>query len=144
MSSSPLFMRVAESTEILRPMTQEGCWRARSTVTRANSSRGVVRKGPPEAVSHKQRTEASGLPSRHWKMAECSLSTAKTRTPCFCASRMTISPAITRISLEATAMSLPARMAARAGCNPDVPTMAIRTMCASGMVASRRSPSIPE
>ena len=77
--------------------------------------RRVARKGPPEAVSQRRRTELEGLPSRHWKMAECSLSTARTRTPCSRASRMTISPAMTRISLEATAMSLPARMAASAG-----------------------------
>ena len=56
-------------------------------------------------------------------------------TPCSRASLMTISPAMTRISLDATAMSLPARMAASAGCRPAVPTMAISTMSAAGRVA---------
>ena len=55
-----------------------------------------------------------------------------------------ISPAITRISFDATAMSLPARIAARAGCNPAVPTIAINTMSASGIVASFNKPSAPE
>ena len=55
-------------------------------------------------------------------------------------SRITISPAITRISLEATAMSLPARMAASAGCNPAVPTIAIKTISAEGSVASLINP----
>ena len=144
--SSPLLNRVAESMVILRPMTHDGCLRACSTVTASKASFGhfaASRKGPPEAVSHRLRTEAAGLPSRHWKMAECSLSTASTRTPWARASRMTVSPAITRISLEATAMSLPARMAARAGSSPAVPTMAMRTMSASGRVARRISASGP-
>ena len=79
--SSPLLKRVAESMVILRPMTQEGCLRACSTVTASRAAWGHLaasRKGPPEAVSHKLRTEEAGLPSKHWKMAECSLSTAKT------------------------------------------------------------------
>ena len=142
--SSPLLNSVAESIVIFRPMTHDGCFKARSTVMSGNSSFGVLRKGPPLAVSHSLRTDAGGLPSRHWKMAECSLSTASTRTPCLRASLMTISPAMTRISLEATAMSLPARMAASAGCRPAVPTMAISTMSAAGSVASFNKPSSPE
>ena len=94
-------------------------------------------------MSQSLRTEAFGLASKHWKMAECSLSTAKTRALCFLASCMTTSPAMTRISLEATAMSLPARTAARAGFNPSVPTMAMRTTSAPGSVASSIRPSAP-
>src|ERR1043165_954259 len=142
--SSPLLNSVAESIVILRPITHEGCLRARSTVMLGNSSFGVVRNGPPEAVSQSLRTEPEPLPSRHWKIAECSLSTASTRAPCLRASLMTISPAMTRISLEATAMSFPARKAARAGCKPAVPTIAISTMSAAGNVASSSSPSVPE
>ena len=63
--SSPLLKRVEESMVILRPMTQEGCFKARCTSMAANSSLGVVRNGPPEAVNHNARTEAGGLPSRH-------------------------------------------------------------------------------
>ena len=48
-------------------------------------------------------------------MALCSLSTGRMGTLCLAASRVTSSPAMTRISLLATAMSLPARMAASAG-----------------------------
>ena len=102
------------------------------------------RKGPPEAVNQRARTVCAGLSSRHWKMAECSESTANTRTWCLAASFMTNSPAMTRISLEATAMSLPARMAAKAGSKPAVPTMAIRTTSASGKVASRSNPDDPD
>ena len=39
MTSSPLFIRVAESTVILAPMDQLGCFRASSTVMLTNSSR---------------------------------------------------------------------------------------------------------
>ena len=42
---------VAESTEILRPITQLGCAQACSGVTAARLSSGAARNGPPEAVS---------------------------------------------------------------------------------------------
>ena len=58
MTSRPLFIIVAESTEILRPMTQFGCAHASSGVTEAKRSSGSVRNGPPEAVSRMRRTPA--------------------------------------------------------------------------------------
>ncbi len=58
MTSRPLFIMVAESTEILRPMTQLGWAQACSGVTFASESIGAVRKGPPEAVSNTLRTPA--------------------------------------------------------------------------------------
>ena len=76
-------------------------------------------------------------------MALCSLSTGRMATLCFAASRVTSSPAMTRISLLATAMSLPARIAASAGARPAVPTMEMSTMSASGIVASLIRPSGP-
>ena len=60
------------------------------------------------------------------------------------ASRITISPAITRISLLATARSFPASIAASAGRNPPVPTIATSTMSASVRQAISRSPASPE
>src|SRR5207245_2767251 len=63
--SSPLLNSVAESMVILRPITQDGCRSACSTVMFANSDLGVWRNGPPDAVSHSLRTEQDGLPSRH-------------------------------------------------------------------------------
>ena len=50
-TSRPLFIIVAESTVILRPMRQFGCAQASSGVTFASSASGRVRNGPPEAVS---------------------------------------------------------------------------------------------
>src|SRR5215467_6550964 len=63
--SRPLLNSVAESIVILRPITQEGCFNARSTVMLANSDLGVLRNGPPDAVSQSLRTEPGGFPSRH-------------------------------------------------------------------------------
>src|SRR5687768_17939735 len=47
-TSRPLFIMVAESTEILRPITQFGCAHAWSGVTAPSLSIGVARNGPPE------------------------------------------------------------------------------------------------
>ena len=58
-TSSPLFIIVAESTLILRPITQFGCAHASSGVTRASSASGRVRNGPPDAVSRMRRTPAA-------------------------------------------------------------------------------------
>ena len=50
MTSSPLFIRLAESTVILAPMDQLGLCKASSLVTRCNSSVVFPKKGPPEQV----------------------------------------------------------------------------------------------
>ena len=57
--SSPLFIIVAESMVILRPMAHFGCRRASATVTRSKSTSGRWAKGPPEAVSTSRRMRAS-------------------------------------------------------------------------------------
>ena len=49
-SSRPLFIMVALSTEILRPICQLGCFTACSGVMAGKSAKSVCRKGPPEAV----------------------------------------------------------------------------------------------
>ena len=51
MISRPLLSMVAESTVMRRPMTQVGCLSACSGVMVTKSASGVLRKGPPEAVS---------------------------------------------------------------------------------------------
>ena len=51
MTSSALFIIVAESTEILRPITQFGCAQASSGVTPCSVAGSRWRNGPPEAVS---------------------------------------------------------------------------------------------
>jgi hypothetical protein len=63
--SNPLLKRVAESMVILRPMVQVGCFRACWTVTLAKSAAGMVRNGPPDAVSRMRLTSLCRWPSRH-------------------------------------------------------------------------------
>ena len=57
-TSSPLFIRLAESTEIFLPITQLGCATACAGVAAAIASADSVRNGPPEAVSHNALTPA--------------------------------------------------------------------------------------
>jgi hypothetical protein len=65
MTSSPLFMSVAESTVIFGPMRQVGCCSACSGVTRASSVAGSVRNGPPDAVRSNRATSWRLTPCRH-------------------------------------------------------------------------------
>ncbi len=90
MTSRPLFIMVAESTEILRPITQFGCAQASSGVTADRRSSGAVRNGPPDAVSRMRRTAVvearPRLPAscgRHWNTALCSLSIGSSVAPRF-------------------------------------------------------------
>ena len=62
---------------IFGPMLQVGCASASSGVTSASSSRVRPRNGPPDAVSTSESTVSRARPSRHWKAAECSLSTGQ-------------------------------------------------------------------
>ena len=116
---------------IFLPIDQVGCFKACATVTLAISLAGIWRNGPPEAVRMIFRTSLPLAPCRHWKMALCSLSTGKTWRFFLLASPMTAEPAKTKISLLATAKSLPQRRAAKAGAKPAVPTMATSTISAS-------------
>ena len=75
---------------------------------RAASSAGRSRNGPPDAVRISRRTSPRSRPCRHWWIALCSLSTGSTATPCRRAASITTAPAITRISLFASAIVLPA------------------------------------
>jgi len=60
MTSSALFIIVAESTEILRPITQLGWAQASSGVTSASVAGSRWRNGPPEAVSTMWSDAAAG------------------------------------------------------------------------------------
>ena len=63
MSSSALFIIVAESIVIFLPIDQVGCLRASAGVAATSDSRGQERKGPPLAVST-IRVTSSGVPDR--------------------------------------------------------------------------------
>ena len=142
-SSSPLFMRVAESMVTLAPMDQLGCFKALAGVTEASSRRLFPKKGPPEAVRRMRLTSFPWLPCRHWKMAECSESTGTISAPFSFARAITRGPAHTRVSLLARATRLPASMAARVGSSPAMPTRAVTTVSAWGRLAAAFTPSSP-
>ena len=77
-------------------------------------------------------------------MAECSESTGTISAPAASAASMTNSPAQTRVSLLARAMRFFSLMAARVGFNPTIPTTAVTTVSASGIVAaSIRASKLP-
>ncbi len=127
-TSRPLFIMVAESTEILRPITQLGWAQACSGVTPARASGLKVRNGPPEAVSRMRSTPTRSSPraksaGMHWKMALCSLSMGSSSAPLAWISSMNSCPDMTRASLLASMTRLPARAAARVGIRPAAPTM---------------------
>ena len=64
-TSSPLFMSVAESMVIFAPIFHVGWRSASSTVTVANFSVGSSRNGPPDAVSSTRCTSPRLWPTRH-------------------------------------------------------------------------------
>ncbi len=76
-TSSPLFMRVAESTEIFAPIRHVGCPSACATVADRIRATVWVRNGPPEAVRRIRRISSRRRPAIAWKTAECSLSTGR-------------------------------------------------------------------
>ena len=76
-TSSPLFINVAESIVIFLPMRQVGCFSASVGPTAASSVREWPRKGPPDAVRISRLISCAGRPCTHWWMALCSLSTGQ-------------------------------------------------------------------
>ena len=64
-TSSPLFIKVDESTVIFGPIDHVGWARASSTRTAASWSRVRPRKGPPDAVTSKRATSAAPPDRRH-------------------------------------------------------------------------------
>ena len=76
-TSSPLFISVAESIVIFGPICQVGCLSASAAVTSSRLSRARPRNGPPDAVRISRRSSLGERPCRHWWMALCSLSTGR-------------------------------------------------------------------
>ena len=140
-TSSPLFISVAESMVIFGPIFQVGC---RKRIRRRDAREGLgtagSRNGPPDAVRISRRDLRPSRPCRHWWMALCSLSTGSTATPCRRAASITSAPAITRTSLFASAIVLPASIAASTASSAAVPDEAHSTMSTSGCVATAIEP----
>src|SRR3954451_13007934 len=139
--SKPLFISVAESMVMRPPMSHVGCASASSGVIPDRSVR--PRKGPPDAV----RTSRSTVPGRSaftsWKRAECSESTGMIRVSVASARAVTSSPPTTRLSLFASASSIPSVSATIVGPSPADPTIPFSTRSAPDAAISSRMPSSP-
>ena len=83
-------------------------------------------------------------PFKAWKIALCSLSIGMILVLVRSASFKTSSPAITSVSLLASARFLPDLKAARAGSSPALPTTPETTRSASEKEATQTAPSEPE
>ena len=139
-TSSALFIMVAESTEIFGPISQFGCAQAASGVTDSRSQGRRWRNGPPEAVSRIRRTSVrAGRAGRHWNIALCSLSMGMSSAPPSCIASMNKRPDITNASLLASSTLFPARAAARVGSSPAAPTIPASTWrtCGRATTSSR-------
>lgn len=106
-TSNPLFINVAESIVIFRPIFQFGCLSASATVIEPNVSIGRVRNGPPDEVRISFSTSSFLPASRHCSSAECSESIGMIIAPVRSAVRLSNSPAATRDSLLARASVIP-------------------------------------
>src|SRR5215211_1967695 len=134
-------MSVAESIVILPPMSQVGCARASSGFTSSRSF--TPRKGPPEAVSTRRSTVPGRSMPISWYSAECSESTGTIWAPVASASVVTSSPPITRLSLFASARSIPSPSVATVGPRPAAPVSALSTRSQPDSVPSSIRPSGP-
>ena len=136
MISSPLFIIVAESTEIFAPMFQVGCATAWTGVTCAIAARSSVRNGPPDAVRITRSTASRRAKSNTWKIALCSESTGSKVPPPNRISSISSGPAQTRHSLLARATMAPRRAAVSVGSSPAAPTIAAMTHSAGRRAAA--------
>ena len=110
----------------------------------ARRSASHPRNGPPDAVKMRRRRSPSGLPPMHCNTALCSESTGTISPPPSRAACCTRSPAITNVSLLASATLLPAFKAAIVASSPAAPTTALTTMSTSGWVAASTRQSAPD
>src|SRR5215216_4899868 len=140
-TSRPLFIMVAESMVIFGPIRHVGCLSASSGPASTSLALSNEKKGPPDAVNKTSLISSLRLPSRHWKIAECSESTGIMRL--LGARLITHSPPATSDSLLARATRLPACRAPTVAARPAKPTMPFRTM-SDGRPASRLAEPGPE
>ena len=143
MTSRPLFISVAESIVIFAPICHVGCRRACSTVTPSSAGRGP----PAERAARRRQHEAADLAGRRSRQALEERAVLgvdrQQRTPCSRAARVISAPAITSVSLLASAMVRPARIAASVGTRPAAPTSAETTTSAGTSAARVARPSAP-
>ena len=128
---------------IFAPIDQVGWASAWAGTTSASRSCDQPRNGPPDAVSTSDSSDSGAAPSRHCCSAECSLSTGSSSRPLRRTAAVTSSPPATRLSLLASARSLPASSAAIVASRPAAPTIAFSTTSARSSRTSSTTPSCP-
>ncbi len=143
MTSSPLFIIVAESMEILLPIRHVGCASAASMLMSSNVERSRLRNGPPDAVRMIRCTSGCVPQRMAWCTALCSESTGRISPPYSLAARVITSPAATSTSLFAMPTRFPLRRAAYTAGMPAAPTIAAITASHESSVATAQAPSIP-
>src|SRR5437667_2481 len=98
----------------------------------------------PAATGSMRRASSVGRrPVMHCSTALCSESTGMISPPPRRAARVTSSPAMTNVSLFASATRLPASSAASVASRPAAPTMPLSTICTSGRVAASTRQAAP-
>ena len=144
MTSSPLFISVAESMVIFRPICQVGCFSASAADTacqirRRAAAERSARRGenqPPDVAAARGRAGTD-----EWRCARCRPAGSRRRA-CAAAS-VTMPPAMTSTSLLASAIVLRCSIAASTASSASVPLDAHSTTSASGCEATATSPSRP-
>ena len=140
-SSSPLFASVAESTVIFGPSARSDA-RAPAPASRRRAPPACGRGTAPRTRSGRaNRAPRRARPSRHWKSAECSLSTGRRSPPPRSRAASASSPAATRLSLFASASVTPRSSAHSVAGRPANPMTAFSTT--SGSARSRSSVRSP-
>ena len=143
MTSSALFMSVAESIVIFAPMRHVGCLSACSTEADAITAFSAVRNGPPDPVMMTRSISSRRPASIAWKSALCSLSTGTMAAFPARAASIISGPAQTSDSLFASASVFPARSAASPAGSPAAPRIALSTTSTSSAVATSQSAFSP-
>ena len=135
-------MQVALSMVILLPMFHAGRLKISFIVTCATALRSFQQFYLCPLLN-KDVLISDFLPDfRDWNNAECSESIGIMVTLCFSASRITISPANTNVSLLARPIVVPFLIASRVGINPAEPTRELikRSLSRVAIVLSPSSP----
>ena len=128
---------------IFCPIAQFGCFKASSNLTFSKNDLVFPLNGPPDAVKSILPILFGFSPFKDWKIALCSLSTGKIRTPHSLANGIIICPAVTSVSLFASAISFFALIASIVGRIPIIPTIAVTRISTSGSVEISINPSMP-
>ncbi len=143
-TSSPLFINVAESMVIFLPIDQFGWLSASAMVTVFKYVSSFPLKGPPEAVNIILCIALFSFAIRHWKIALCSLSTGRIGELYFFDKSIMYFPPVTNVSLLARAIIFPFLIAAIVGFKPIIPETAVTIISLLSNSATEIKPSILE